>query len=328
MRSIDLNGETASSLHRAAGARGYRATDAFGVEIDPVPKGRATRLAFGAGLQVSVVDQFNEAAVSETIAPAGRMLSLFLEGGSCLCAMGGAAPLAVLPGQGLLGASLQDYECSLRLQPGRTYRFVAIGFDDSLIRNRAALSQADDPLLRLLDLGQRGIHCDTVPLPLEVMRLAAELSSEPLRGACGALLAEARTLEIVARMAAAFAGALDSAVSPPPALRLSSGDVDRLHEARRLIETQLETPMPLVVLASRVGLNVNKLKAGFKQLFGCTVTEHAIEARLAAAHELLRSGDLPVSSVAYRVGYEPAHFSVAFKRRFGVQPRKVARARP
>lgn len=41
------------------------------------------------------------------------------------------------------------------------------------------------------------------------------------------------------------------------------------------------------------------------------------------AYRLLVEGDLSVSSVAYRVGYSPPHFSVAFRKCFGVSPKTL-----
>lgn len=326
MQSMELTGETVSRLHRGAGAKGYQARNDEGATIDPVMQGRATRLAFGGGLAVSMIDHVNEVSLSEMVAPAGRMLSLFLGGGSCDYAVDEGPACAVRPGQVVFAASAQDYLCKLRVERGRSYRFVAIAFDESLIAGRAGNSTGDDPLLRLLDLGVDRPYCGTALLAPEIGRLADELYGYPTTGACAGLLAEARTLEIVARLASAFGNEAGPAVSADvSAFRLSSADVDRLHEAKRLIETELDAPLTLMLLARRVGINVNKLKAGFRLLFGRTVTEHAMEARLAFAHDLLRSSDLPISSVAYRVGYDPAHFSVVFKRRYGVQPSRIAR---
>jgi AraC family transcriptional activator of pyochelin receptor len=328
MQATELTGETVSRLHRGAGAKGYQARDDEGVTIDPVMQGRATRLAFGGGLAVSMIDHVNEVSLSEMVAPAGRMLSLFLGGGSCDYAVDEGPARAVRPGQAVFAASAQDYVCKLRVERGRSYRFVAIAFDESLIAERAGTNADDDPLLRLLDLGMDRPYCGTALLAGGIGWLADELYGYPTTGACAGLLAEARTLEIVARLASAFAN--DTAPTlgaDTPVLRLSSADVERLHEAKRLVETELDAPLTLMLLARRVGINVNKLKAGFKLLFGRTVTEHAIETRLAFAHDLLRSSELPISSVAYRVGYDPAHFSVAFKRRYGIQPSRIARSR-
>ena len=44
------------------------------------------------------------------------------------------------------------------------------------------------------------------------------------------------------------------------------------------------------------------------------------EERLLRGRELILSGGLSVSEAAWHVGYAPAHFSVAFRRRFGLSP--------
>ncbi|WP_213978658.1 helix-turn-helix domain-containing protein, partial [Serratia marcescens] len=59
---------------------------------------------------------------------------------------------------------------------------------------------------------------------------------------------------------------------------------------------------------------------GFRQLFGASVFGLLQEHRLQTAWRLLSEQDLHVSTVAWQVGYTPAHFSVAFRKRFGVMP--------
>ncbi|HEY0292882.1 MAG TPA: helix-turn-helix transcriptional regulator, partial [Hansschlegelia sp.] len=58
----------------------------------------------------------------------------------------------------------------------------------------------------------------------------------------------------------------------------------------------------------------------FKTHFGATVYAYLKAARLDHARLMLESGGATVSQVAYRYGYQPAHFSTEFRRRFGTSP--------
>ncbi|WP_413535129.1 helix-turn-helix domain-containing protein [Rahnella inusitata] len=45
--------------------------------------------------------------------------------------------------------------------------------------------------------------------------------------------------------------------------------------------------------------------------------------RLDTAWHMLNSGEVSVSTAAYHVGYTPAHFSVAFRKKLGVSPKSL-----
>lgn len=95
-------------------------------------------------------------------------------------------------------------------------------------------------------------------------------------------------------------------------------DIERIHEARRVLDANLENPPSLVELSRRVGLNDFKLKAGFKQVYGTTAFGHLHEGRMQEARRLV---EMNVGEVALAVGYSsPSRFAAAFKRRFGVRP--------
>ncbi|MEL6845426.1 MAG: helix-turn-helix transcriptional regulator, partial [Bacteroidota bacterium] len=70
-------------------------------------------------------------------------------------------------------------------------------------------------------------------------------------------------------------------------------------------------------------LNEYQLKVGFKNVYGNTVYQHLTNYKMEHARRLLDKQDLRVNEVSDLVGYSnPSHFIVAFKRRFGVTPKK------
>jgi len=101
----------------------------------------------------------------------------------------------------------------------------------------------------------------------------------------------------------------------------SARDNEKLFCVKAIIEQQYQNPPSLHQLASMVGTNISKIKAGFKELFGTTVFEYLFDYRMEIACKYLLDTDKPVQEIADNLGYEyPSHFSTAFKRKFGLSP--------
>jgi AraC family transcriptional regulator, transcriptional activator of the genes for pyochelin and ferripyochelin receptors len=116
------------------------------------------------------------------------------------------------------------------------------------------------------------------------------------------------------------------AVNPAAPLGLKRRDIDRLYEARAILQSDPAAEIHLAQLARRVGLNRNKLSRGFHVLFGTTILEFSRTCRLMAASELLRETDLDVQEVGRRCGYRHASsFSAAFKAQFRMSPAAARR---
>jgi AraC family transcriptional activator of pyochelin receptor len=101
-------------------------------------------------------------------------------------------------------------------------------------------------------------------------------------------------------------------------------DAKRIMLAKDIITKNMDKPPSLSELSRLIGLNSNKLKKNFKEMFGVPVFKYIQEERLAKAHTLLKQGDMAVQEVAWFVGYESlSSFSNAFKKRFGMRPREI-----
>lgn len=102
---------------------------------------------------------------------------------------------------------------------------------------------------------------------------------------------------------------------------VSLDDARRIAAARRLIDECWGQKLTLASIARACGLNRAKLTRVFREMYGCTIAEALAERRLSQASVMLRTTDLPVSSIGYENGYlNNASFSRAFGRRFGVSP--------
>lgn len=108
-----------------------------------------------------------------------------------------------------------------------------------------------------------------------------------------------------------------------PTLRLGQYDIACLNEAREILENSLSAPT-LEALARKVGLNRNKLAAGFKHVYGMTIGGYHRDLRLEQAYQALKSRSASIGRVAEEAGYSDAgSFTKAFKTRYGMLPSEV-----
>jgi len=98
------------------------------------------------------------------------------------------------------------------------------------------------------------------------------------------------------------------------------------HAKERLLANEGHPPT-IKELAKLSGLNEYQLKAGFKEIYGNTIYGYLLDHKLDHARVLLDSQKFQVAQVAYQIGYtNPSHFIAAFKKKFGVTPKKYLMA--
>lgn len=153
------------------------------------------------------------------------------------------------------------------------------------------------------------------PAGADLRSLALQMAECRITGAMRGLYLGGKALELAATV-------VDQLANEQPARggRLSPRTVEQLQAARSMLIDSAQNPPSLADLARHTGLNVTKLTAGFRQLFGTSVFGYLQEHRLQQAYDLIRSGEKTVTEAAFHVGYAPAHFSGIFRKRFGVLP--------
>jgi AraC-like DNA-binding protein len=106
--------------------------------------------------------------------------------------------------------------------------------------------------------------------------------------------------------------------------KISPGDIEKLYFVKELIESDFDSAYSLSSISRMAGLNVFKLKSGFKQLFSTTVFRHIDHLKMNRAKNLLQEGHQTVTEVAYLSGYNsPNNFCTAFKNKFGISPGRM-----
>lgn len=104
--------------------------------------------------------------------------------------------------------------------------------------------------------------------------------------------------------------------------------VRKIKNAKEHLLAHEDRPPTIKELAKLAGVNEHQLKAGFKEIYGNTVYGYLLDHKLDHARMLLDSKKYHVAQVAYQVGYaNPSHFIAAFKKKFGVTPKKYLMAK-
>ena len=100
-------------------------------------------------------------------------------------------------------------------------------------------------------------------------------------------------------------------------------NVLKIKKAKEIIIANIAEPPGLQELADQIGLNLKKLKMGFKQIYGDTVYGFLFDYKMDYARQLLDSGSYNVNEVGLKIGYSTgSHFIAAFKKKFATTPKK------
>lgn len=100
-------------------------------------------------------------------------------------------------------------------------------------------------------------------------------------------------------------------------------NVLKIRKAKDIVIANMAEPPGLQELADQVGLNLKKLKMGFKQIYGDTVYGFLFDYKMDFARKLLDSGSYNVNEVGLKIGYSTgSHFISAFKKKYATTPKK------
>ena len=246
--------------------------------------------------------------------PDEMILGCILEGSGEIHAAGNADQVWRQGGQAY-AVSLSEREISYRLLAGKPLHLMALRLAPDALDLLAR--DEDVPDVVIAALSRRGEPISILrPGAPAMLRAARELLQPSYRGAMARLHQEAKASEFLALHLDALRG------GPRRSRELSGPDLVRVREAQERLLASLQDPPDVSTLARQVGLTPKKLNAGFRQLFGTTVFDYLLEARLQAARRLLdERPDVPLKQLAWSLGYsQVSNFVSAFRRRYGISP--------
>jgi AraC-like DNA-binding protein len=177
------------------------------------------------------------------------------------------------------------------------------------------------PLLEAIDQsGHDRVWYRQVEMSPMLLYIGTSLLESPYQRGIRLLHAEAKALEILCEVLATTQGERCETSQP----RTSEGEVRQLEEARRMVASNMRSPLRICDIARATGMSESKLKRTFKARFGVTIFEYGFDRRMRHALELLRCKRMSVGQVAYSVGYRhQTSFASAFHDFFGFLPSKA-----
>ena len=106
---------------------------------------------------------------------------------------------------------------------------------------------------------------------------------------------------------------------------VSALDREFIDRVRGLIDEHIsDSEYSIGELCRDIGMSRTTVYNKIKALTGESIVEYIRTVRLTRGKELLATGEYPVSTVAYMVGFsDPKYFSSSFKRKFGVSPSRM-----
>jgi transcriptional regulator GlxA family with amidase domain len=101
----------------------------------------------------------------------------------------------------------------------------------------------------------------------------------------------------------------------------------RLNDALQLMEANVEEPLASDEIAALVGISRRQLERLFKQYLGAMPAKYYLNLRLIKARTQLQRSSQSVVQISLACGFaSAAHFSNAYRERFGVTPREERRS--
>jgi AraC family transcriptional regulator len=99
-----------------------------------------------------------------------------------------------------------------------------------------------------------------------------------------------------------------------------------LKRLREYIEQNIDQPLSLAELAAVAEISISHLKTLFRRSTGVPVHQYVIQRRVRRAQDLLMKGDMPISEVAFEVGFaHQSHMARHMRRLLGVAPAALRR---
>jgi AraC family transcriptional regulator, transcriptional activator of the genes for pyochelin and ferripyochelin receptors len=212
----------------------------------------------------------------------------------------------------------QKVEFAHKIAPNKPLQSISIF---TKLKNLNSLSQVEKEIFekQLPDLfhpKENFVKGPTFFMTLDMQLAVQKIFNTPYSGNTRLLFLKSQVNELLAHYFAIL--------SNDKKTELNEKDKEKLFRAKAIVSANYSKPPTLAELSKLIGLNSNKLKKNFKELFGIPVYKYIHEERLNKAYELLCHNEKTVQEAAWEVGYESlSSFSNAFQKKFGTRPNEV-----
>ena len=216
-------------------------------------------------------------------------------------------------------------EQTLEGKGSRAYRKVEIQYSAEQLRSIAEHYPMLEKLLRRAEQGQPTLlHTNNQIATSQMYDGVEMLLHNNFSSGARRLYEEAKGVGLLL-MALEF---FDRNKQPAPPLRLSPYEVEQIYQAKEYMLNRISMPPTLAEIATAVGANKFQLNNGFQEVYGVTVFDFFLNARMDQAKYFLLETDETIETIAWVLGYnDVSSFSRAFKKYYGPSPRYY-RAQP
>lgn len=244
--------------------------------------------------------------------------------------IGGGAELSFLGGR--YSQKLADGNCLFFYNPNQDLplnissekgaRILALGITVQKLHQLFVQGAEEIAFINEDNIGQK--YYLSRPLLPGMLLVANQMLNADFNGLAKSLFQKAKFYEFLALF---FNKDEDKDVEQCPFLK-DEENVKRVREAKQIILARASDPPTIAELSREIGLNEYRLKEGFKNIYGKTVFQFLNDHRMDTARNFLDNGKLKVNEVAYQIGYtNPSHFISAFKKKFGLTPKKYLQSK-
>ncbi|CAI3955356.1 AraC-type DNA-binding domain and AraC-containing proteins (AraC) (PDB:1BL0) [Commensalibacter communis] len=246
------------------------------------------------GLKIIIIDN-NELLCKLPHSPTSRIA------GPCVCAVWNRG----------------DAEGSQSFPAGCLLRYTAVTLSANNLLNN--FTESLETLDSKLQLHANKPKLITIPLPQSIRKLCIQISNCPFQGNFRNMYLSGKALELAAHTLETIQPSSQKNIET----KFKGANFEKIFMAKDILIQRMQNPPSLSELALLVGINTRKLTIDFRKVFGDSVFGYLQTLRLDAAYQMLSEGELNVSSIAYQIGYTPAHLSVAFRKKFGICPKDI-----
>lgn len=155
--------------------------------------------------------------------------------------------------------------------------------------------------------------------------LLQQILDDKKQGLIHCTFAESKTIELFSLQLRRWE--TEIVKTPTKSAMLRPEDMEKIIMARNLLVSDLKRAPTIEVLSRKSGVNRQKLKQGFKRMFGTTINEYVRNERLRLARQLMATGSPTIKEVAANVGYQNAsYFARRYREKYGLYPNEYLQA--
>lgn len=212
---------------------------------------------------------------------------------------------------------MEEYE----LKPGMEYAyFLMVLSKDYYFQLIDRHSSLHEDFVLEMDKGDQVsfVPADMIVTP-DMIRVINELRNDQKTGEVRRLHTEAKIMELLIYQLEQF-----NAEDHDARKALKGADIEKLEQARVILEANFVNPPTQRSLAGQVMLNESKLRRGFKEYFGATIHDYTVRIRMEYARRLLIQEHKTIQEAAEITGFtHQNNFSSSFKKYFGISPSDI-----